>query len=108
MFRDPGRAVHVLQLPRPVESMRAQWIGKLSQIIVQQQGEAIADVGKRGVVARRRICHSEVSNKLAGAEQLLSQVRIVKGADGEPALRYGRHSIKPATASPTAIIITAA
>ena len=70
MFRDPRRSVHVLQPPRAIERMRTQWIGKLSQIIVQQQRKTVADVGKSGIVAGRRISHSKMSDKVAGSKQL--------------------------------------
>src|SRR2546430_17713160 len=94
MLCNPGRAVQILQLPCAIESVWAQWIGKLSQIIVQQQWKTIADVGKRGIVRRRRIRHSELPNKAPGPEQLSSQGPIVKAPDGYSALSHRRHRLR--------------
>src|SRR5207245_11012866 len=92
MLRHPRRTVHGLQMARTLEGVRTERIRKLTQVVVQQQRETVADVRKRGIVNSRRVGHGEMSNQIAGAEQLFRHMRIVKSSDRNAALGSGWHT----------------
>ena len=76
------------------QRMVAERIRKLSQIIVQQQGKAVANAGESGIVGGRGIGHGQVVHQTSGLQQGFCQVRIVKCADRQPAFHHRGHRRK--------------
>src|SRR6185312_17120241 len=72
----------------------AERVGKLPQVIVEQEGKMIADRGKSRVVRFGRVGHRQMVNGTGCLQQRLCQMRIVESADGKPAFDHRGHRRK--------------